>query len=259
MFKKDKLMVQNIKWDPTLYSQKHSFVFEYGEELIQLLNPQPEERVLDLGCGSGQLTQTISQSGAQVIGIDRSPEMIKEAKQNYPQLDFRLAEAITFKMEQQFDAIFSNAVLHWITEPCTTLERIHEHLKSGGRLVAEFGGKGNVNNILQALQTVFSQYDLPFHPFWCFPSLGKYSTLLESKGFRVIFASHFDRETELQDPQTGMHDWLTTFGSAFYQGIPESQKKEILSAIISRLKSTNFKDGKWYADYKRLRILAVKL
>ena len=246
-------------WNTQLYQQNHSYVYEHGEELIRLLDPQPQEWILDLGCGPGQLTHSISQSGAWAIGIDRSSEMIEQAKQNYPQLDFRLAEAITLKMEQQFDAILSNAVLHWITEPGTTLDRINEHLKPGGRLVAEFGGKDNVNNILKALQAVLLQYDLPFHPFWYFPSLGKYSTLLENKGFRVEFASHFDRETELQDPQTGMQDWLCTFGNSFFQGIPKKQEKEILSAIIGRLKSTNFKNGRWYADYKRLRILAVKL
>jgi trans-aconitate methyltransferase len=136
-------MIQN-NWNAALYENKHAFVWQYGEDLLQLLNPKQGERILDLGCGTGQLTEKIATFGAVVMGIDNAPAMIEKARQNYPHLRFDVADARNFQVEQPLDAVFSNAALHWIKEPDAVINCVHQALKPGGRFVAEFGGKGNV-------------------------------------------------------------------------------------------------------------------
>lgn len=139
-------MIKN-NWNAALYEDKHAFVWQYGEDLLQLLNPKQQERILDLGCGTGQLTEKIATFGAVVMGIDNAPAMISKAKQNYPHLQFDVADARNFQVEQPLDAVFSNAALHWIKEPDAVIRSVHQALKPGGRFVAEFGGKGNVQAI----------------------------------------------------------------------------------------------------------------
>ncbi len=138
-------------WDANFYENQHNFVWQYGEDLLQLLNPQPGEVILDLGCGTGQLTAKIAQSGAEVIGIDSAVTMIDKARQNYPHLRFDVADACNFVVEQPLDAVFSNAALHWIQPPETAVRCIYQALKPGGRFVAEFGGKGNISVIIENL------------------------------------------------------------------------------------------------------------
>ena len=134
-------------WNPQLYTQKHHFVYQYGEALVKLLNPQPGERILDVGCGTGELTNQISQSGAEVVGIDSSKELIVAAQQQFPGLTFLHRDATQLLDTEQYDALFSNAVLHWIKDQDTVTPRMFRALKPGGRLVAEFGGQGNVQTI----------------------------------------------------------------------------------------------------------------
>ncbi|KAM3095193.1 class I SAM-dependent methyltransferase, partial [Phormidesmis sp. 146-12] len=138
------------QWNANLYESRHAFVWQSGESLIELLSPQPGERILDLGCGTGQLTQQIA-THAQVVGIDRSPTMIETAQHNYPGLKFLVADAQNFQVDRPFDAVFSNAVLHWISNPDSVIQSVYYALRSGGRFVAEFGGKGNVQAIVRAL------------------------------------------------------------------------------------------------------------
>ncbi len=143
-------MLENC-WSTALYESKHAFVWQHGETLLELLAAQAGERILDLGCGTGQLTQKIAMSGADVRGIDYAPAMIEKARENYPHLQFAIADARSFQVDQPLDAVFSNAVLHWITEPDSAIHCIRQALKPGGRFVAEFGGKGNVKAIVEAL------------------------------------------------------------------------------------------------------------
>lgn len=144
-------------WNPGQYQQGFSFVWRHGEELIGLLAPQPGERILDLGCGTGQLTAEIAKSGAQVVGIDSSPEMIQQARSNYPGLRFELTDATQFRTAEPFDAVFSNAALHWIKDAGGVASTIAQALKPGGRFVAEFGGKGNVRSLVQAVAAVYGE------------------------------------------------------------------------------------------------------
>jgi trans-aconitate methyltransferase len=247
-----------MKWNADLYTGKHAFVFQYGQNLVELLNPQPNEVILDLGCGTGELTRQIADAGAKVIGIDNSPAMIEKARKSFPDIDFHVMEATSFTFDFPFDAVFSNAVLHWISEKEKVIHQLSTCLKKGGRIVVEFGGKGNVDSIVQAMLTSLRKRGYDAHNFWYFPSVGEYATLLENAGFRVRLAEHYERPTELADSENGITDWITMFGKNFFTGVSEEHQREVLNECKMVLKATNFHDGKWYADYKRLRIQATK-
>ena len=248
-------------WNANLYDDKHSFVFKYGEDLVEVLKPQSGERILDLGCGTGYLTSIIAASGATVVGIDNSIEMVAKAKTEYPQLEFQVQTATDFHFDFHFDAIFSNAVLHWIGEKEKAVECIYQNLRKPGRLVLEMGGRNNVAKIIKALQKSLIKHGYEQNatiPLWYFPSLGEYALLLESKGFRVIYAAHYDRETKLNDDKNGIKEWLKIFATAYFNGIEENVAADVLNDVQNILEPTNYRNGSWYADYKRLRIIAVK-
>lgn len=133
------------RWDPGEYDSAHHYVTDYGRGLVDLLAPQLGERVLDLGCGTGHLTQQIAEQGGLVAGIDSSAEMIAQARQNYPKLRFELVDATKYRTQESFDAVFSNAALHWIRPPDAVAASIAAALKPGGRFVAEFGGRGTLH------------------------------------------------------------------------------------------------------------------
>jgi trans-aconitate methyltransferase len=248
-------------WNPTLYNDKHSFVYEYGENLVSLLAPKKGERILDIGCGSGQLTAQIAQAGARAVGIDSSPQMIADAKSKFPGINFFVMDAAGFNFNEPFDAIFSNATLHWVLNKEGAVESMHKALKKGGRLVAELGGKGNIKTIVDQLRQ--SLVANGFHEnadkeVWYFPSIGEYATLLEKYGFRVTLALHFDRQTELTDSEHGVEDWLEMFGNAFLQGLNTEERNKIKKEVKEGIYHKILDNGKLYADYKRLRIVAVK-
>lgn len=252
----------NTQWNASLYDDKHNFVFKYGEDVVQLLAPDKGERILDVGCGTGYLTNLIAQAGARVVGIDKSPSMVQRAQAVYPDLDFRVLSATEFFFDTPFDAIFSNATLHWVLDKESAVDRIAQALRPGGRLVLEMGGKGNVEEIVVATRKVLTRhgyYSNAATQLWYFPSLSEYSTLLEKKGFRVRFAAHFDRPTELKDTDNGIKDFLKMFGNAFFSDIPESETDTVLNEIQEAVRPTNYRNGTWYGNYKRLRIAAIKL
>ena len=249
-----------MNWNVSLYNEKHGFVYQYGSQLIDLLNPKEGELILDLGCGSGQLTSKISES-ASVIGIDSSEEMIKASQDLFPEIDFYQMNADSFSFDQSFDAIFSNAVLHWVKDQKTTTTNMFNHLNTGGRLVVEFGGYGNVATIVDALR-----WSLKNHGFdenavlerWYFPSISEYTSLLEDAGFEVSLAQLYDRPTLLESKNEGIKDWIEMFGTHFFKGIDTKDKAAILTEVQDKVRSTCFKDGQWHADYRRIRIMAVK-
>jgi trans-aconitate 2-methyltransferase len=248
-------MLQN-RWDAALYENKHSFVWQYGENLIALLSPQQGESILDLGCGTGQLTQQIAATGAEVIGIDYATSMIEQAQKNYPNLKFTVADARNIEFSQAFDAVFSNAVLHWIQQPEQVVKCIWQALKPGGRFIAEFGGKGNIQLIVEALsQAIEPSFNIR-NP-WYFPSIGEYATLLEEQGFCVTYATLFERLTPLQG-EAGLANWIQMFASHLLSGIPSDQQVEIIGDVEQRLRSRLYRDGVWFVDYKRIRVMAIK-
>ena len=147
-----------MAWDTELYESRHAFVFHFGEGVVDLLAPKSGERILDLGCGTGQLTHKISQAGAEVVGLDASPEMVGQARQNFPRLRFVLSDATKMPFEDEFDAVFSNAALHWMLDREGVVKAVARALRKGGRFVAEQGGKGNIHFIESAIETVLLRY-----------------------------------------------------------------------------------------------------
>lgn len=249
-----------MKWNANLYDQKHDFVSKYGEGVIELLDPKEEELILDLGCGTGDLAELIRKKGSAVIGLDSSVEMIETARKKYPDIQFDIQSADDFHYDQIFDAVFSNATLHWVLEAEKVVRCIYQALKPGGRLVAEFGGKGNVANIVNALKIALANNgyeERAQKPVWYFPSLAAYATLLEQNGFRVVHASHFDRPTHLKG-DNGIQNWLQQFGQPYLHDVNPELMKAILNDVESEIRPTNFKEGSWYADYVRLRVVAIK-
>ncbi len=247
-------------WNSALYQGSHAFVWQYGESLLELLAPKAGERILDLGCGTGQLTEKIAESGAFVHGIDSSLSMIAKAKSNYSQLNFAVADARDFEVDEPLDSVFSNAVLHWIKEPDAVINCVKKALKPGGRFVAEFGGKGNVQAIVRALLSVLSEigYKEPeaLNP-WYYPSIGDYAGLLEKQGFEVGYAVLFDRPTRLECGDFGMANWIEMFAGGFFVGLSEEVQKQVIKAVEERLRSTQYHEGNWIADYRRIRIVAT--
>jgi trans-aconitate 2-methyltransferase len=248
-------------WDPALYQSAHAFVWQRASDLIELLAPQAGERVLDLGCGTGQLAMKIVERGADVVGLDRSPDMIAQARQNFPQLRFEVADATTFTADQPSDAVFSNATLHWVKPPEAAVERISAALRPGGRFVAEFGGKGNVSHICDALRIALRDVaGVDFNPLnpWYYPSIGEYAGLLERQGFDVTFATLFERPTPLEGGEAGLRNWVRMFASTFLRHVDSAQHDAVLSRVEAHARSTLFRDGAWVADYVRLRVVARK-
>lgn len=252
-----------MKWNAELYDQKHDFVFKYGENFLQMLEPKLGEHILDLGCGSGYLTNVIREEGAVVLGVDSSAEMIEKAKQSYPQTDFKVADAIHLGFDASFNAVFSNAVLHWIKaeDQSGMISSVYQALKPGGRFVAEMGGKGNVGKMISTLRVILEKFGYEQQAqmqYLFFPSIGQYTSMLEEVGFHVSYAALFDRETLLQDQAEGVKKWITMFASDFFIGVKEADQQTILQQITQQLEPYYHRDGEWYADYKRLRFIAVK-
>ena len=247
------------RWDPALYDSKHSFVWKYGLELIELLAPQRGERILDLGCGTGHLTRQIALSGASVTGLDISEAMIEQARQNYPDLEFVKADAAAFAFSQPFDAVFSNAALHWMTRPEAVVECIARALQPGGRFVAEFGAKGNIaaihNALRHALRALDLRRDKEWNP-WYYPSVGEYASLLERQGLSVRYATLFDRPTPLEEGERGLRLWLEMFAGEVLDPLAPKQREEVMRSVEEQLRPTRFRDGAWCADYTRIRVVA---
>ncbi|WP_276166965.1 methyltransferase domain-containing protein [Zobellia alginiliquefaciens] len=248
-------------WNAKLYNDKHAFVYDYGKSLIELLAPKSNERILDLGCGSGELTFDISGLAKTVVGLDKSPEMIAKAKYNFPSINFEVGDAANFKVEEKFDAIFSNAALHWVVQYKAAIANMYRALRTGGRIVVEFGGKNNIQTISDALRESLSKrgYEKQAKTtLWYFPSIGEYASKLEAAGFEVVFAQSYDRPTELVDSHTGIVDWIMMFGSSFFDGVNNEDIAEISKEVQDKVKPELYRDGKWYADYKRIRVVARK-
>lgn len=254
-------MAQEMKWNSGLYDEKHSFVWKMGARVLELLAAQPGERILDVGCGTGHLTAQMAQAGALVTGIDRSPEMIRQAKEKYPDLQFQVMDAREIIFPQPFDAVFSNATLHWIREAERVIAGIARSLRPGGRFVAEFGGEGNTAQFLAAASRAWLRLGLagalPLP--WFYPSVGEYAGLLERHGFEVTHASLFDRQTPLEDGERGLRNWMEMFGSAFVEGLSDSQREQFNAAVESEARPTLFRDSQWVMDYRRLRIAANRV
>jgi trans-aconitate methyltransferase len=244
-------------WNPTAYAEVGAFVPTLGAGVLAWLAPQPGERILDLGCGDGQLTLKIAASGAQVTGADASPTMVASAKSKGIDAQVHKAESLPFHAE--FDAVFSNAALHWVREQDAMLAGVHRALKPGGRFVAEMGGHGNIAAIQVALAAVLARHKLAAEysaeQMNYFPTPAAYRARLERHGFYVPEIQLIPRPTPLA---SGMGDWLTTFRRGVLETIPEALRPTIIEETVALLKPVLCDEqGNWVADYVRLRFIAV--
>ena len=234
-----------VDWNASLYDSKHDFVWKYGSDVVSLLAPQRGERILDVGCGTGHLTAQIAESGANVVGVDRSPEMIASARKSFPNLKFEIIDARELPFESEFDAVFSNATLHWIHEPLLVIDGVRMALRPGGRFVAEFGGRGNIrkmqNAFNQALEDLHLARAEEINP-WYYPSVAEYAGLLEGSGFEVRFMTLFDRPTGLADGEAGLRNWITMFGSAYLSKVTSGNRASRFFAELRSCCGPNYSE-----------------
>jgi trans-aconitate methyltransferase len=252
------------QWNAAEYDAKHAFVYEKAKGLVDLLAPKAGERILDLGCGTGALTAEIAVRGATVLGVDRSEEMIAQARKKFPALRFEALDAkeLQFKVDKaEFDAVFSNAVLHWIPEAGQVIARVAWGLKPGGRFVAEFGGKGNIQKLVEGFKRAFAALGMRppdgVSP-WFYPSVAEYAALLEKHGLEVREASLFDRPTVLEEGERGLENWIRVFRQTFLEKMGEENAQRWIQEVERQCRGELFHDGNWVLDYRRLRIAAWK-
>lgn len=249
----------NIKWDSKNYTEKFSFVGEYGKDVLSLVDEGEGGTAVDLGCGNGCLTEKLAEKGYRVLGVDASEEMIREAKKLHPDFEFLKADAAKFRLEEKADVIFSNAVLHWIDadKQEETAKNIFSQLKKGGVFVCEFGGKGNCETVHSALEKAFEKRGLIYPRTFYFPSVGEYGSLLEKCGFTVTYAVLFKRPTE-QKTDKGLENWIRMFIKTPFADMESERADEIIDEAVSALKDKLYINGKWFVDYVRIRVKAEK-
>jgi trans-aconitate methyltransferase len=249
-------MSGTISWDPEVYARNARFVSDLGAPLLQLLDPKPGEVILDLGCGDGALTEKIISFGATVYGVDSSPPQVRAATKRGLQTAVMDGHYCCFRTS--FDAVFSNAALHWMKQPARVLDGVHGALKAQGRFVGELGGKGNVQTIHAALNSGLRHHGidpLMVDP-WYYPSVEEYSQLLTQTGFEVIYIDLIPRPTPLPDDIMG---WLEVFAQPFSNSLPCAERKPYLTEVRELIKETlQNPDGSWFADYVRLRFKALR-
>lgn len=249
----------NIQWDAAGYTNNFSYVHQYGNQVIELLQLQEGQTVLDLGCGNGALTKQLSDLGFHATGLDASAELLEIARLHYPDLTFTESDATNFSLPQPVDAVFSNAVLHWIdaNRQADMAQAVCRALKPGGQFVFEMGGKGNNDLIHHTLSHEFAKRGHAYeHPFF-FPGIGQYAALLEANGFAVAYAVLFDRPTPLKG-KDGLTDYIKMFIKKPFAAMPEDEKEDIIQSTVRILKPELFRDSIWYSDYVRLRMKAVR-
>ena len=256
-------VVENA-WNAKLYDTRHNFVTKYGEDVLELLQPQPGERILDVGCGTGHLTAKIAESGATVLGLDSSDEMIATAREAYPQLAWSVADISSIEPETlladgPFDAVFSNAALHWVSRAEAAVQAMSAVLRPGGRFVVEFGGHRHIEKVLRGLLDAMEAVTgtRPKHE-WFYPTIGEYASLLEKHGIEVLSAWLFDRPTKL-DGTEGLRNWYRMFRRSWVEALAEDNRENVFRRAEDQLRGDLFREGNWWADYRRIRIVGRRV
>jgi len=242
-------------WDPERYRRNASFVPEYGRELLDWLMPRRGERVLDLGCGDGALTAILAAT-CDVVGVDQSIEQVEAARRRG--LDATVLDGAQLSFAAEFDAVFSNAALHWMRDPDAVIDGVWRALKPGGRFVAEMGGVGNVAAVIGALESVLAKRGIDGRGAmpWYFPSPAEYATKVEHRGFTVERLALLPRPTPLPGP---LSDWLDTFAESYLALVPADDRPSLKGEVEGLLNDRLFDPQRgWIVDYVRLRFVAVK-
>ena len=249
-------MIPQQSWSPERYDRHARFVSDLGMPVLELLAPHAGERILDLGCGDGALSEKLVALGCEVVGIDSSAEQVAGARARGVECHVGSGEQLSFTSE--FDAVFSNAALHWMRRPDDVIAGVRRALKPGGRFVGELGGHGCVATIVAALTTALARrgFDAAdYHP-WFFPSADDYEQRLEAQGFTVDSIALFPRPTPLPGDVT---DWLETFAESFIVAVPPAERPAFLGEVCDTLRPQLTDAGdKWTADYVRLRFAATR-
>ncbi|MFC1673085.1 class I SAM-dependent methyltransferase [Pseudomonadota bacterium] len=243
-------------WSPETYLRNASFVPEFGKDVVSLLAPQRGERILDLGCGEGTLSAQIQALGADVLAVDASEGQVEATRARG--VGAQVMDGLELDFDGEFDAVFSNAALHWMTPISLVMEKVFRALKPGGRFVAEMGGAGNITAIRVALYDALETRGISpaRHDPWSFPGPGEVTELLKRTGFDVQSLDLFRRPTELPGDISG---WLDTFASPYLAAVDDAEHDalmaEVREALVPQLLNA---DGVWVADYVRLKFKAVK-
>jgi len=247
-----------MKWNAELYQDKHDFVAEYGKGLLEYVANDKAQVILDLGCGTGDLTYELTQKADEVIGVDGSEAMIQKARGMYPQIEFQVMDACILKWQDYFNVIFSNAVFHWIPNQIVLLEGIYRALRIDGKLICEFGANGNIANIQRIFQNVIKDYGYDYiNPFY-FPTTDEYKQLVEQVGFNIELIIDYDRPTALKDNKFGLRNWLKQFFANDLLNFTTDQQENIFEAVEDALRSDLWDGKQWIADYRRIRVIASK-
>jgi trans-aconitate methyltransferase len=249
-------VTEQQQWSPEQYAKNARFVSDLGMPVVTLLAPRAGERILDVGCGDGPLTKKLVELGCEVVGVDASPAMVEAAKAMG--LDARVMDGQALQFTQEFDAVFSNAALHWMKQADAVIAGVWQALKPGGRFVAELGGDGNTATVLRVLIAVLQQRGLDFQTLspWYFPSVEEYQSKLEARGFVVNTIALIPRPTPLPGSLVA---WLETFAQSFLVPLPPAERDVFLKEIEDRCRPTLCNvEGNWSVDYVRLRFSATK-
>ncbi len=248
----------SAKWNPELYDGSHSFVWKLAGEVLALLDAKPGERVIDLGCGTGHITKQLADRGVDVVGVDASREMIAEARRLHPTLRFEIGDGRSFDLRESFDAVFSNAALHWMPEQERVFGRVFAHLRPGGRFVFEMGGARNLLAIRQAMAHGLHELGAPLAAAAesnSYLSVTQACALLDRAGFEVVHATWTDRPTPLEG-ERGLRAWIEMFGASWLAWVPERERERFFTLAENHARPHLFREGRWMADYTRLRVRA---
>ncbi|HKV63553.1 MAG TPA: class I SAM-dependent methyltransferase [Candidatus Acidoferrum sp.] len=249
-------MISSQTWDPERYARNARFVSALSAAVVELLNPVPGERILDLGCGDGVLSAKLAAMGCSVVGVDGSAAQIEAARKLG--LDAQVMDGEKLSFDGEFDAVFSNAALHWMRNPEAVISGAWRALRPKGRFVAEFGGHGCVAKIKRALVNALNRRGLNGEAAvpWYFPTVEEYSALLEKNSFSITSIVLVPRPTPLPGDVTG---WLETFGESFTACLPPAERPTYIAEVREALRpELGDSEGKWTADYVRLRFAATK-